>query len=66
MRMIKGNFLDNLCFYNYPVIKTKYDNNNIYIYIYIYMYEIKYIFVYKQRSCVSPDVIFLILFYRFE
>ena len=34
--MIKGNCLDKLCFYNYPVVKTKSDNNNnneIYIYI---------------------------------
>ena len=27
-----GNCLDNLCFYNYPVVKTKSDNNNIYTY----------------------------------
>ena len=26
--MIKGNYLDKLCFYNYPVVKTKSDNNN--------------------------------------
>ena len=35
----KGNSLDKLCFYNYPVVKTKSDNNNnninnIYIYIF--------------------------------
>ena len=28
VRMIKGNYLDKLCFYNYPVVKTKSDNNN--------------------------------------
>ena len=26
--MIKGNCLDKLCFYNYPVVKTKSDNDN--------------------------------------
>ena len=34
--MIKGNCLDKLCFYNYPVVTTKSDNNNNNIYIYIY------------------------------
>ena len=28
VRIIKGNCLDKLCFYNYPVVKTKSDNNN--------------------------------------
>ena len=48
--MVKGNCLDKLCFYNYPFVKTKYDNNkynnNIYIYIYIYTF---YIFVYQLQ-----------------
>ena len=43
VKIIKGICLDKLCFYNYPVVKTKSDNNNnnnnnnnnIYIYIYI-------------------------------
>ena len=28
VKIIKGNCLDKLCFYNYPVVKTKSDNNN--------------------------------------
>ena len=34
----KGNCIDKLCFYYYPIVKTKSDTNNkkiIYIYIYI-------------------------------
>ena len=33
-RMINGNCHDKLCFYNYPVVKFKYDNktNDIYVY----------------------------------
>ena len=42
VKIIKGNCLDKLCFYNYPIFKTKSDNNNKYnnnnIYIYIYTY----------------------------
>ena len=62
VKIIKGNCLDKLCFYNYPVVKTKSDNNNNNnnnnIYINNYLWTCKTIFLILFLNGVSHYKIF--------